>query len=246
MARRKGPQAQQAYEHIKRKIQNFELIPGAAVSDHALGQELEMSRSPIREAIMRLAAEGLIEFTDKGAQVTSITLKDIIEICQVRRAVEVASVDILMGNGGLSAEQRDRLSACFRHLQEAREPVMNYYYDDQFHDLIMTMSGNSRLVEISNQMRAQIYRARWLNCILPDRLREAEAEHAAIYRALMDNDREESVRSIRFHLDQSEKNFRKVLSSANYSDQMVAAIPRLMEIPRMVDSGDAGEESSMD
>ena len=55
MARKKGPQTQQAYTYIKQKIQNFQLPPGMAVSDYTLEQELKMSRSPIREAIMRLS-----------------------------------------------------------------------------------------------------------------------------------------------------------------------------------------------
>ena len=60
MARKKGPQVQQAYDYIKDKIINFELAPGMPVSDHALEQELDMSRSPIREAMLLLTANGLV------------------------------------------------------------------------------------------------------------------------------------------------------------------------------------------
>lgn len=235
MARKKGPQAQEAYEYIKEKIQNFELGPGMPVSDRGLEQELDMSRSPIREAIIRLTAEGLVELTDRGTLVTSITLRDIVEICQARRAVEVASVQILMENGGLHEEQKARLTQCFKSLQQAKEPVENYFYDDQFHDLIMEFSGNSRLVEISHQMRAQIYRARWLNCVLPERMHEAEEEHAAIYQALMSDDGEKSVLAVQNHLDQSEKNFRKLLSSADYNAQMASVIPRMIGARRKVE-----------
>ncbi len=231
MARKKGPQAQRAYEYIKDQIQNFELVPGSAVSDHALEQELSMSRSPIREAMQRLSAEGLLEFTGQGARVTGITLEDIVEICQVRRAVEVACVQVLMENGGLSTDQKERLTLCFQKLQSAQGPVDGYFYDDQFHDLIAGFSGNRRLLEISHQMRAQIYRARWLNCILPHRLREAEEEHAAIYRALMAGDREKSVAAMEAHLDQSEDNFRSILSGAGYAAQM-AAIPQIVRTSR--------------
>ena len=61
MARKKGPQVQQAYDYIKDKILSFELAPGTSVSDHALEQKLDMSRSPIREAILLLTANGLLE-----------------------------------------------------------------------------------------------------------------------------------------------------------------------------------------
>lgn len=224
MARKKGPQAQQAYDYLKKKIQEFELPPGATVSDCALEGELNMSRSPIREAIMRLAAEGLIEFTDKGTQVTNITLHDIVEICQVRKAIESASVDIIMKNGGLSQAEKAQLTECFESLMDSSEPMKNYYYDDQFHDLIMTMSKNKRLIDISNQMRVQICRARWLNCILPERIKESEQEHTAIYRALMENDREKSIQAVIAHLEQSEENFRRIFAHTNFGSRTIAAI----------------------
>ena len=88
MARKKGPQVQQAYDYIKDKIINFELAPGMPVSDHALEQELDMSRSPIREAMLLLTANGLLETTPTGTKVAPMTLEDVIEICQVRKAIE--------------------------------------------------------------------------------------------------------------------------------------------------------------
>ena len=110
MARRKGPQAKQAYSYIKSKILSYELPPGAAISDNALAQELNMSRSPVREAIFMLTNDGLIDSTGMGAQVSPMTLTDIVEICQVRNAVEVAAVNILLDNGGATPEQKSRLA----------------------------------------------------------------------------------------------------------------------------------------
>lgn len=224
MARRKGPQAQQAYEFIKKRIQNFELAPGAPVSDHALEQELNMSRSPIREAIMRLSADGLVELTGTGAQVSGLTLKDIIEICQVRRALEVAAVEILMENGGLSEQRKEELTTCYRNLTTTTDIERNYYYDDLFHDMIVNMSGNQRLVAISNQMRAQMHRARWLNSVLPNRRAESDQEHEDIYRALIGNDAQASVEAIANHLDRSEENFRTVLSTGSALPARIMAI----------------------
>lgn len=227
MARRKGPQAKQAYSYIKSKILSYELPPGAAISDNALAQELNMSRSPVREAIFMLTNDGLIDSTGMGAQVSPMTLTDIVEICQVRKAVEVAAVNILLDNGGGTPEQKSRLAGIFKELQGTTDAIQNYHYDDLFHGEIMAMANNSRLIHISNQMRLQIYRARWLSVVLPDRMDEAKREHESIYQALMDNDREASVQSLTVHLDRSEQTFRKVLADPRYNPQFNLAMAHI-------------------
>ena len=230
MARRKGPQAKQAYTYIKSKILSFELPPGTSVSDHALAQELNMSRSPVREAIFMLTSDGLIEATDTGAQVTPMSLNDIVEICQVRKAVEVAAVNILLDNGGGTAQQKNKLTEIYKKLQGTTDAIQNYHYDDLFHGEIMAMANNSRLADISNRMRLQIYRARWLTFVIPTRMQEASREHERIYQALMDNDRQASVESLTLHLDRSEQNFKEVLTSPQYNPQFTLAMAHITNI----------------
>ena len=123
MARKKGPQVQQAYDYIKDKIINFELAPGMPVSDHALEQELDMSRSPIREAMLLLTANGLLETTPTGTKVAPMTLEDVIEICQVRKAIEVAAINIIMDHGGLTRQQKDEIGDIYTKMQSNKDPV---------------------------------------------------------------------------------------------------------------------------
>lgn len=230
MARRKGPQAKQAYTYIKSKILSFGLLPGANVSDYALAQELNMSRSPVREAIFMLTSDGLIVATDTGAQVAPMSLNDIVEICQVRKAVEVAAINILLDNGGGTPEQKNKLTEIYKQLQGATDAIQNYRFDDLFHGEIMAMANNSRLSDISNQMRLQIYRARWLSFVVPARMEEARQEHEKIYQALMDNDRKASIKSLTQHLDRSERNFKKVLTSPQYNPQFFLAMTHLADL----------------
>lgn len=224
MARKKGPQVQQAYDYIKDKVISFELAPGMPVSDHALEQELDMSRSPIREAILLLTANGLLETTPTGTRVASMSLEDIIEICQVRKAIEVAAIHIVMDHGGLTDQQKERITGVYNKMQENTDPIQNYYYDDQFHNAIIAASGNRRLLEISDKMRLQISRARWLNFVLPDRMKDAGLEHQRIQEALLAGDRDACVQSMSEHLNRSEQNFEKVLSSPEYSPQFTLAM----------------------
>ena len=230
MARKKGPQVQQAYDYIKEKLLSFELAPGMPVSDYTLAQELDMSRSPVREAILMLTSDGLLESTQTGSRVASMTLEDIVEICQVRKAIEVAAIDIVMDNGGLTAGQKEEITEIYNKMQANKDLRQNYYYDDLFHNAIMVAAGNRRLTEISNKMRLQISRARWLNFVLPHRIDEAEKEHQKIQEALMNGDREACVESMIYHLNQAEQSFKMVLSSPQYGPQFVMAMTYIASI----------------
>merc|ERR1711879_893209 len=78
-----------AYEHIKSKIILCEMMPGSDISEEELANELGISRTPVREAIMMLENENLVHvFPRKGSFVSQITLKDIQEIFQIREVVE--------------------------------------------------------------------------------------------------------------------------------------------------------------
>lgn len=238
MARKKGPQVQQAYEYIKQKILSFELAPGMPVSDHSLEQELDMSRSPIREAMLLLTANGLLESTPTGSKVASMTLEDIVEICQVRKAIEVAAINIVMDHGGLTEQQKEHITEIYGRMQENKDPIQNYYYDDLFHSAIMEAAGNKRLVEISERMRLQISRARWLNFVLPNRMADAEKEHKKIQEALIAGDRAACVESMSEHLNRSEQSFKKVLSSPEYSPRFTMAMTYIANMYKLHDKKD--------
>ena len=232
MARKKGPQVQQAYDYIKDKILSFELAPGTPVSDHALEQKLDMSRSPIREAILLLTANGLLESTPTGSRVAPMTLEDIVEICQVRKAIEVAAIHIVMDHGGLTPEQKEGITQIYDKMQENTDPFQNYHYDDLFHNEIMAAAGNKRLMEIASRMRLQISRARWLNYVLPNRMAEAGLEHQRIQQALMAGDRAACVASMEEHLNRSEQNFKKVLETPEYGPRFAMAMTCITNLYR--------------
>ena len=137
------------------------------------------------------------------------------------------ALNILLDNGGGTPQQKNNLTRIFKELQNATDAIQNYHYDDLFHGEIMAMANNSRLTHISNQMRLQIYRARWLSVVLPNRIAEAAQEHESIYQALMDDDRQASVQSLTLHLDRSEQNFKKVLSDPRYNPQFNLAMAHI-------------------
>ena len=89
--------SQRVYEHLRDEILADHLLPGTELSEVALSKELAISRGPIREAMGRLAAEGLITMRPRRrAEVRSLTLQELIDAYQVREALEVMAVRLLI------------------------------------------------------------------------------------------------------------------------------------------------------
>lgn len=220
MARKKGPQVEQAYQYIQQKILAYEILPGNPVSDHAMAVELGMSRAPVREAILKLEAVGLVERGANGAVCATLGKEDIEEICRLRLVLETLAVELIFERGGLSPEQKEELTRVYQSLSEAsRQEKMayqkNYQWDDTFHSTIVSFSGNKRLIHMLELMQLQITRARWLNVLAP-RHQNAYEEHRQIYEALMAGDEKTSMEAMRLHLKRTEENFMRILESPQY------------------------------
>ncbi len=226
MGRKKGPQIDQAFKYIRDKIISYELLPGETVSNSNLSEKLNMSRTPIREAMLLLNSVGLIEIKDGNMYVSHLGLVDIIEICQVRVAVECTSVNIIMENGGLQADQRQKLKKIFVKLSKTLSSnnfKENYFYDDLFHTTIVKFCRNKRLMNISEMMRLQIQRARWLNVALPNNRREtAHKEHKNILDAILDNNEKACIEAIKNHISKSKENFTKIIKDPNLRLAMIS------------------------
>lgn len=230
MARNKGPQTETAYNYIKDKILAFEYVPGTELNVQNLEQTLGMSRSPLYEAVLRLMADGLMEKSGGKTIVSPISKQDIIEICQVRQAIEIAALEILFDNGGPSAELLNSLTELIEQMKQEKNNLMNKYkYDDRFHTLLLYAANNSRMASIAERMRLQIFRARWLNVITPARLSEANDEHEALYLALKEKDREKSIAAMHRHLNNSRNNFEIVLDMLSFNPQLLRGIATFVD-----------------
>lgn len=228
MARKKGPHVDAAYQYIKDRILTFEFAPGSEISDHKLEQNLGMSRSPIHEATLQLMADGLIDKINGKLIVSPVNLKDIIEICQVRRSIEISALEIIRDHGGLTKEKTAQLESLLKKMTQSDDIMENYRLDDQFHSLLMEAAGNSRMIDISNKMRLQIFRARWLTVMTPHRLPEANKEHAKIVETLKENDFPKCLEAMSEHLSNSEKNFEYVLTRPSLNSQLLRGMATLV------------------
>jgi DNA-binding GntR family transcriptional regulator len=214
LARKKISAVDHAYTLILNKILAFELLPGETVSDFQLSQQLNMSRTPIREAIMRLKMMGLIEQGEFRMVVSLITPKDIKEICEVREAIEAKAISLIFNNGGLTRSQLTNLYSLNREMEEyvhINNYSFNFDTDHKLHNSIITYSGNSRLVEYSDRMWLQFKRMRWLTILKP-RYNDSIAEHQEIIDAMAESNLSRALNATTLHLVNAMKNFDAVLN----------------------------------
>lgn len=190
---------------LRKLILTGELRPGAAIDEKAIGAELGMSRTPVREAIKKLADEDLVEVRAQAhTLVKPIDRKLIREAYLIRRALEVESVGQAAQH--ISRSDLDRLKDILLLHQLAlqrRKFVDAIGIDDRFHRSISEVSDLPHLWRAIDISKAHLDRLRYL--VVPQRGQgEATlAQHRAILRALSKGDAELARRRMSEHLDKA-------------------------------------------
>lgn len=161
---------ERAYLHIHQLLATGRLPAGSAISELQLAKELSSSRTPIREAMNQLAAEGMLEQAPGGGMiVTQITRESINELYELREALEVyavsrvATVPVGTEDRKYLQELIDGIGKLRKELIQSKESTlsdqqMNNFltYDLGFHALLMSMTHNGRMQKIINETRLLI------------------------------------------------------------------------------------------
>lgn len=192
----------QAYQAIRAMIFEGELMASTHITEAALVRRLGMSRTPIREALARLAAEGqLVAAPGRGFVVVEISTADLIDIYEVRARLE-----------GLAAEEAaERLTrvdlARMEDLYDAMEDASAAADDERlailnnrFHRVIAEASGNAYLQAMLADIHEVFDRFRATALALPGRREDAHREHGLLIAALRAQDRAEARRQGEVHV----------------------------------------------
>lgn len=154
-----GPQqdslAERTIAAVRQGLRSGALVPGELYSVYRLAEDLGISRSPVREALLRLGETGMIRFErNRGFRVLVPTPHDIAEIFSIRLALEVPAVrraTSRAGNGDRSAVRQKYLQ--MEHAASTGEASAFELHDQQLHALLMDVEGNARTKEIINNLR---------------------------------------------------------------------------------------------
>lgn len=206
-ARETVPLASRAYERLRADILYARLRPGELLSENQLAQQLSVSRTPVREAIQRLAREGLVRvLPQRGSRVALLSLQRIREALFVREAVESHVIRALLS---MPADVVDIavLKTCIARQADAvaRDDLEDRMRcDEDFHRALLTFCGMQGVWPIVAQARDMHQRVRAIAVPRFQSGKEAVQDHRAIVRALQSRDAERAVAQMAGHLRQNE------------------------------------------
>jgi DNA-binding GntR family transcriptional regulator len=193
---------QRVYDHLRAEILSGRLEPGAELAEVALSEQLGVSRGPLREAIGRLASEGLVTVRPRrGAVVRSLSKAEFVELYQVREALEMLAVRLAVPRlGPEDVAALEELVATMAAHAERGEVAEFFEANSTFHLRLVEASGNAKLLELYEQLLAQLGRYRLRSLSLRGNLERSVAEHAAILRAAKRSDADRAAHLMSEHI----------------------------------------------
>jgi DNA-binding GntR family transcriptional regulator len=197
----------QVYEVLREKILTVQLEPGESINERWLADWLGVSRTPIREAINRLSANGLIAIVPNvGTSVSLINASKVREFSLVRSSLESL---IIRHAAARFDDDGDRVlrDLVDRQIGTLKGPdlIENIAVDTEFHRAIARISGMTATWSILQHVMDEILRVRHLSVRVQQALRDAIDAHLAIVDALVARDPDRCERAMKAHLDASFK-----------------------------------------
>jgi DNA-binding GntR family transcriptional regulator len=193
--------SEQIYDYLRGEILTGRFAPGDRLDLGELVGRLKVSKMPVKEAIGRLAAEGLLDVqAQRGTFVSRVDPRDLAETFEVRRALEMLAGELAARR--VRKSDTERLRALIAEMEKSDEVARHLALNFEFHTLIVELSDNRKLIETYHRLRVPIqvagihYRSEnWV-----ERLAQEQKEHRAIVRALEQKDAEAVSRAISEHI----------------------------------------------
>ncbi|WP_285244516.1 GntR family transcriptional regulator [Pseudarthrobacter sp. fls2-241-R2A-127] len=190
----------QTLETLRRRIISLQLPPGEPLSENELAQELGVSRTPVRESLILLREEGLVQvYPQIGSFVSLVDLGRVSEAQFVREAIECASLrDLAVDSAGIGGLRR-----ILREQSEAngRGDVEEFFrLDEDFHRELLRLAGHESAWAAVNSAKAHLDRARRMSLLDTRPVSTLIEQHTAVVDALEANDLSDADASLRLHL----------------------------------------------
>ena len=194
--------ADQVYERLEEHILNGDYKAGDILTEKQLSAELGVSRTPIREAISRLAYDNLVVETSVGTEVRGINENDVKDLYEVKKKLEVIAVKRATKN--ISEEDlksmKDIIDQQIYFAEKGdSEKVRNL--DTDFHDLIYKNSDSVTFEQILSSVHRKLKKYRRNSLKSKSRIKESTAEHEAIYKAMKEGNIKEVEKLMTKHLE---------------------------------------------
>ncbi|KOF51934.1 GntR family transcriptional regulator [Achromobacter sp. DMS1] len=228
--------ADAAYGALKRDILDFRLAPGDRFTETEIAERLQVSRTPVREALFRLEREGYLEVRQRnGWLVRPLDFDTLDHFYQLRCVLEAAAVRILCASGPVSGAA----GAAAPDPRRALAPLADIWLvdpgdrsanaewladlDERFHIGLVAAAGNPEIARVHRAATERIRIVRRLDFTQPERIGKTYEEHGAILRAVMAGEAEQAARLLEAHIRESQEAVRKITLHRLYSARRARA-----------------------
>lgn len=190
-----------AYDKLLELFLSGEVAPGASLRERRLAEQLGISRTPVREAISKLAAEGLVTAQENRTPILAeLTVQKFVEILKLRKLLEVEAA-ALAAEKGVQPAAAQGVRFAIRELVAKRQPTISEHWrvDDMVHGLISGASHNRPLAHtiLDLRRRTHIFSTRQI----PERLEPGAHEHLSLIDAVASGDVSGARERMAVHID---------------------------------------------
>lgn len=200
-----------AYEHLREMILSRQIPGGTEVPEGRLAERLQVSRTPMREALVRLVGEGLLErANDRAYRVRAVSTREFFECMQIRELLEVQAMERAVPL--VTDADLETLRADLQALSgQADDDMAHWLFDNRLHDFFPRVAGLDLLARIIGQMRVVARLFRISSAF--HRQTEIDGEHLVILDAVASRDVEAAKAAMLAHLRNLQDDVRRAIAA---------------------------------
>jgi DNA-binding GntR family transcriptional regulator len=200
-AARAADSAEQIYERVKTMAMTFEIRPGERVNEVEIAKSLNVSRTPLREALNRLMVEGfLTRAPNRGFIGRPLDAKQVFDLYELRRALEGSIVTFACERAtGQELLELERFVKASKDRPEDTNASSLLALDEQFHERLARLTRNEEMVRALKSINARIHYFRWID-MQNGRRRYTQQEHLRIVKALKERDADTARELLQGHI----------------------------------------------
>lgn len=207
-----GPQGDSVYRRLLEEISRGILLPGARLRETELAERLGISRTPVREAIRQLEADGLVAHIPRqGATIRVLDYTEVMELYEMRAVLEGTAARLAAR--AASDLELEELAALNAELAAAPDPRSAYELNRQFHMTLLDAAKNRYLIKSVNALQKTLLIIGPSTLTEADRASQAVQEHENVLAALKDRDGTRAETLMRAHIEAAHRVRLKALRS---------------------------------
>ena len=206
--------AELVYAQLKQDVADFKLVPGDRFTENELSERLGVSRTPVREALLRLQQEGWVEVLFRnGWRVLPFDFDQFEQLYDLRMVLETAAVQRLCADDGqVDSALLERIAAIWLVPVAARSSDVKQVaqWDEEFHCSLVAAAGNAEITRVHRDVTERIRIIRRLDFTQQARIAATYEEHGKILRAIQRKRADQAALLLRAHIQTSQTEVRKI------------------------------------